>query len=675
MIKKWPVFEFNLPPALLLSIVVAILVWVVSFLNVYKLIDGYAYDSILVSTPSYQTSVESKVLLIQANQDIHAINEPTWIRFLDNLEQSNPSQVIFLFFPSQAGVSFYSKAKQYGNVLFGRRMLSDTKAQVLEPWPEHAKDLNLPFGVQALPKSQYGVYRFQHTDYSFNNQPMPAVEIRVAQQLDHWTKPPKAKTYYIDFLSGTASLPFLTLSRAFEDELVSEMIKNRAIIIGNTSPDSNNLTTPLIHNGLTISEPQFHAYALQTLLSKEAIQWMGPFIKLLFLILVSIGSLLMLNATSRQTTTVLLLFSLFVMDFLLAWAILVWFKLWIPLLAIWLTHLALYVVLTRYRLMEEEKKALEVLFELSSKIQDKALDIKVYASDQYWSNIIVMLNQTLNLSCAIFLECIPNSHRLKEVSAMNCSLNNINERRRDYHRDPYKTAIETHNLMQVENFIDCGKTKSQFLYALIHSNETLGFWVFCLDKEQKLSHDQKIYINQLGNQIAFFLHLRKLWLKEEQQKENIVLRFLNLERHFSVAEKMQSLVAKLERRLTITKDFLSAQTTGCIYFDLFGRQLLANEQAEQIFKRAEILTEELSALDLLVSITNMNLDNAREVLQELIVIGTEIVFDIQLPNHYEQQFQLRLSVPNVGVESYKTEAQGMLSLERRGLFFEFVKKD
>ncbi|GGI88101.1 CHASE2 domain-containing protein [Legionella impletisoli] len=669
--RKWSDFKTNLPPALLFSVLVASLVWGISLLNVFKLVEGYVYDYMLVSTPNFQSESNSNVLLIQANQGVHAISEASWIQFLEGIEQYKPSQVVFLFFPTQASTLFYSKAKQYKNVVFGRRILSDTQGSVLEPWPESAKAFNLPFGVKALPENQYGVYRFQRTVYSLNNQSLPAVEVRVAEQLGLCTKLPKAKRYYVDFLSGSATLPFLTLFQAFQGDLVSEMIKNRAVIIGVASQRSNDLTTPLIRNGQTLSEPQFHAYALQTLLSQQTIRWMGSLFSFLLLVLVSMVSLLMLNNTYRQTTTILL-FSLLILDFLLAWAILAWFKLWIPLVGLWLIHIALYVVLTRYRLIDEEKKSLRALFELSSKIQDKPLYSKLYASDQYWSNVIVMLNQTLELSCAIFLECIPNSHRLKEVSALNCSLSHINERRRDYHREPYKTAIETQKLIQVEAFIRCGDGKNQFLFPLIHMNEVLGFWAFCIEKEQKLSRDKKIYINQLGHQIAFFLHLREQWLQEEQYKENIILRFLNLERHYSVAEKMKLLLEQLERRLTITQDFLNAQSTGCIYFDLFGRKLLANKRIEQIFKRAEIPIEEISALDLLESITELNLDKAREVLQELIVKGTEKNFEIQLPNHYEQRFQLRLSVPNADIEPYKMHAEGMLELERRGFLCELI---
>ncbi|MEZ5594504.1 MAG: hypothetical protein R3F53_28990 [Gammaproteobacteria bacterium] len=73
-----------------------------------------------------------------------------------------------------------------------------------------------------------------------------------------------------------------------------------------------------------------------------------------------------------------------------------------------------------------------------------------FEADNPWRQITHMVEQFLNVECWIF----PNwhtTHHLQELYSLNCKLDDIAERRRDYRRTPYSTALQENLPIRLEH--------------------------------------------------------------------------------------------------------------------------------------------------------------------------------------------------------------------------------
>jgi len=94
----------------------------------------------------------------------------------------------------------------------------------------------------------------------------------------------------------------------------------------------------------------------------------------------------------------------------------------------------------RLKLLRDARDAHTALRRMA-RLQDYMLPPDFYKLDEHWGQVITFVDQTLNLNRVIFLEKVEGDHRVREVQALRCSLDDIDERRRDFERVPYSDAI------------------------------------------------------------------------------------------------------------------------------------------------------------------------------------------------------------------------------------------
>jgi hypothetical protein len=657
-----------LPPALLISIVAAVIVWLLSFMSGFQVIEGYIYDRFLVSQSKTSASFHADVLLLEMDK---AVNKEAgfWSQFLADIEAKKPALVIFSFLPKEAS-TFYSAAKQYANVIFAPQYRVD-EAQVLK---KNIDDLGLSSEINALsflPASNYGVYRMQAGSLQWHEKIYLSASYAALNAVKG-DKPMRAKDFYIDFSLGYGLLPFLDEEQINNGGLIRELVEGRVVYLGLKDEMNTPLVTAFMLKGKSLSLLEYHGYALQTLLSGHAIHWAGKWILLLVLILFNILSLIFWQGKSKKWSAAFLLLSILSYA-LIAWLCLRYFYFWLPLFSISMSQILLFILYTRHRNMMDDKAIWSLLLSSSGKFFDKNIPGKIYASEEHWSKIIVMVSQTLNLNRAIFLERYENSFWVREVKALNCSLSDISERRRDYRRTPYKTAGQTNRPIQVNNYLsDLGESDHQYIIALVYFNETLGYWAFSL--KNPLSEEKEKHIIQLSKYVAEILFYRKVWREENEKKKTFSQHYLHLEREHDIITKLQDILSLMERRLTTLEDFIDKQNTANIFFDLFGRVWIANQRALNLLKQADIYVYDITALDLIQKLTGISTDEAREYLQNLIVNGDEASFEVNIKNKQAKNYVMRIAALNTGMEEYDLRESNMLGIERQGFLCEIVSK-
>ena len=104
-----------------------------------------------------------------------------------------------------------------------------------------------------------------------------------------------------------------------------------------------------------------------------------------------------------------------------------------------------------------------------------------------------MINQSLNLKRMIFLERVPNDHRLKEIKAFECSIHDVVDLRRDYERTPYSTVIQEQKpLLQTKPYLlPLAVEDQQYLAPLMFAGDVLGFWAFTVASDSPTSRFSK----------------------------------------------------------------------------------------------------------------------------------------------------------------------------------------
>ena len=452
---------------------------------------------------------------------------------------------------------------------------------------------------------------------------MPTVEYTVAQRVLGKTIDLKSNDYLINFIGGSARIPKINVAQALSGSLVSELVTGRTLLIGVYGIEPvTRYFTPLSTDTEQTSDVLFHALALDTLLSKRTIQIAPNWAMLLAITGITAAMLIFCQYLAFQHV----LFVAVVLSFcygLTSWLGLQGFFLWIPpvelVLAQWLT----IALAWRNRVVQENQLLNEMQVALSANLQDKTFPVSFFQSDDPWTQLVTMINQSLNLTRIIFLERVPNEHRLREIKAFNCRINDVIEVRRDYERTPYSTVIqENRPLLQVKPYLrELATEDLQFLAPLIFADEILGFWAFSVEPRTFLASKAKFtaLTQAYMIQISEFLYYRQEWQKNQaQQEKNQFLRYLQFN---SVDKSYQSLnqaVSLLERRATELQRVFNTLNTGGVLYDLFGRVVLLNRQMEEMAQSVNLKLYNMTPLDLVVALTGLKTDDARQILQKTI---------------------------------------------------------
>ena len=604
---------------------IAAIVWLVSMLGLLRLPDGLFYDKFVTLTPEV-TKASSKILLIEADLDQRSDGDELWLKLLELLERMKPSQVVFTFLPKHASKDFYDAAGKYGNVIFGREIVSDIynpDKHLLEPLPAPAEESRIRFGIVSLPDASHGIYRHSHSSFNVEGAEYPSLE---AAASGGYAKKESEfpKEYTVNFNGKLSGLPNVSIKRAMAGGIIQGLVNGKTVVVGfGTSGTIPGLHTPIISNNNTMSMLEFHGYAIDTLMSKSRIKTAGPglkFILFILIVLINLAAYKFLNIR----LSFLFVFSIVILSFylILTWLALSYFFAWTPLVEVLAVQTVVSLFIFTRKAVVEEEGTKRMLIETSIKLEKRFLPESFYTSEEYWAQLIVFVSQTLQLNKVIFLEKVEDDHRLREVKSLNCLLSDIFERRRDYEREPYSTAITENSPVEVKNrqfFKEIKEGEKEYVVPLIFANDVLGFWAFTI--EPLVLPELSSFISVVRDyavQISELLYQRRQ--RELKKRELSGLR--KLLRH-EVArvfyKELNENMALLEERLTLLERILDDMNTCTILYDLFGRVIFINKQMSELLKSGGIAPYDMTALDLAVKLSAVEPERVRLLLQKVVL--------------------------------------------------------
>ncbi|BCR06874.1 hypothetical protein DESUT3_39430 [Desulfuromonas versatilis] len=632
--------------------------WLLSLAGLLRLPDGLLYDQLVRLAPS--AGGRPGVLLIEGHPS-QQLEEGAWLALVENLEGLGASRIAFSFFPDKVTEQFYQRLEAKPGLLFGRPLPAGGAAEPA-PLPEAAQGRNLQVGLVAQPPSRHGVHRLQPGAYRVGAEQVPSLVALAAGR-------PAAEPFLVNCNGGGERLPRVSLERALQGGLVADLVRGRVVLIGLTDP----ATGPFLHipgkpAAETVSLLHFQGLAVESLLGAGPIATTGAAGRLIWIAVIALLALFVYQGV-RVRFAALFTAAALAAYCALAWGLLGYARYWPP-LAEAATIQGLMFLLLFTRKSELETAALrDALYGTSLTLQQRVFPSNILQSQDYWSQVAVMVNQILDLNRLIFLERVAGNHRVREVRAIHCSLEDIREQRRDFQRHPYSSAIDKGSpLLLPRDFLAPGSVaEEQYLVALTFAGEVQGFWAFGVEPAKKSAlplFDEAV--QAFGEQIGELLYHRQQWLERSKAEKSLFSRYLRLEGGDRAYLELKKGITLLERRLNRLEDLFRGLETATILYDLFGRVLQVNREMTELMEAAGLAPFEMTALDFTVAVTGQDPASTRRVLERIILESGEATLPAELPGHPQRRFLLKIRPLKIqespgGEENFPFSLQGILS--------------
>lgn len=604
--------------------------------------DLFLYDQVVGRLPAGAS--RANVLLVECPPEARTLGDDQWRPLLETLDALGARRVAFTFVPEGADL---------GDRLWADRLFGIFPGAAMPAGVDPAR-----LGMVALPPSHHGLSLAQ---------PVAAQGSPTLAALAAATAP--EQPFWVNFNQGVDRLPRVTLERAQRQGLVADLARDRVVLIGLVDP----VFGPFVHvPGQAAKERvsllQYQGLAVDTLLGPGPVVPAGAAARLLCILLVAGFGLFAYQGLPLRFATPLTLLVLAVYVGL-AWGTLLALRYWPPLIEGMLTQVLMFLLLFTRKSEREAQALQDSLLSTSVKLQERIFPASVLNSQDYWAQVAVMVNQILDLKRLIFLERVPGDHRVREVKAIHCSLQDIREKRRDYHRHPYSTAIDRGGPLQLpqDYLAPGGQEEQQYLVPLTFTGEVHGFWAFGVDpvKKKNLPLFDEV-VKSFGEQIGELLFQRRQWLARKEHEENLLIRYLRLEGGDQGYRSLNTAVALLEKRLSRLENLFHGLDTATILYDLFGRVVLVNQEMTRLMEKAELAPFAMTALDFTVAVTGVEQVKARRILEKIILERDDVALPAQLSGHPGRRFlfkirPLRIEEKHQEGENYPFSLQGILS--------------
>ena len=613
-------FTHNRYTALVFAAIVIGLLWVAHFLSAFSLLNGFAYDGFMRSFPS--TASSEKMIVIETNPDYAARGDDVWVKLLTDLLASDAAGIAFTFFPQQTSREFYQLASTSNKLIFGAHLVQplDTASENEFLLPKTALSTEIEYGLISRPPSQHGVFREQHGVLKANGIEFPGFEKRVAEIILPQPHRLPDADFRVNFIGNQYRIPKIKIERILNDGLINELVSGRTVLVGyNKHQSSSEYYTPVSTDDQKTSDVMFHAFALDTLLSDRQIEDLPGWGLLLLLVVVTVASIF-LGQWLGFGLSIMISLIISLIYVLICWSALGYFYLWIPIVEILLAQWISFFLVWGYRVNQEQKSLEQMLFGFPLKSREKGNPVSLYNSDEPWELLISIINQSLNLNRIIFLERIPGDHRLKEIKASNCSMDDILEKRRDYQRTPYSRAISANRPILLDsNYLkEIATEEQQYMAPLIFAGEVLGFWVFTVEPDKIKSYNKFHALTySFMVQVSETLHYRHEWFKRFGNEKNKLWSYLRVTGNEQIQQLNQS-ATLMDKRVYELQEVFNSINTSCVLYDLFGHAVMANRDMDELARQANIRLFNISMLEFIVDITEFDEASARDMIQRVI---------------------------------------------------------
>lgn len=592
-------------------------VWILDDGGWAKTLDNWAYDECLAYKPRVRNDPD-RVLLIEIPQSAdEAVILPEIIRRLRALGAK------------RIGVCSGQSEKpglNIADVIWSRTVIRDPKNPARWRFPEEGKrsDQDLKWGCFGIPFSERGICREHQLIFEVEGKFFPSFEAALTgDAITNVSESGSAALMRISFRGGVGSLPRIPLSIVLEDRLIPQLVRDRIVLLGTATDGLAEFHTPTTRDGAGMSQLELRGHVVNTMLCGSAARTTSSTSRLLLLTFIGLLSAWVYQKCSVRGSFVVMLCAV-VSGAVVAVVALAWLNIWIPVMAITMLLITCFAVILERKTSYARSALSGLLLEVSGRVWKRRWSEDFFADEDPWPQVISFIRQTLGLERLIILELPARTHHLRYISASNCSLNDLQEPRRDIRRKPYSDALAAAKPLRIDvDHRPYLKTQphpeEQYLAPLICSGRVLGFIAVSAAAQQVTDrHMFESRLHDFAEQAAELLNRRQR-VQAERQRRNGLRRLINSHPESTVYGEVVNATNLLESRLSRLEHIYQQSTTASMIFDLFGRPTMVNERMKKILGREQLNPEAATTVDLLVHLTQSSLEEARGVLARVIV--------------------------------------------------------
>ncbi len=253
--------------------------------------------------------------------------------------------------------------------------------------------------------------------------------------------------------------------------------------------------------------------------------------------------------------------------------------------------------------------------QIKQSIQPSLLEHKI--DNDFWLDITNLVTQSLNLQKSIFLQKVKKDHRLKEISAFNCQLDDINEMRRDYEREPYLSAIKKRRCISPNRkyFKHVDPEEIELIVPFIKNDQVMGFWALTIISPKSNNIINLISIIELfAKKISSLIYQKQL---SETNKQNPLANFLKSKKNSMCEKELNHSVGALLESQNFFRQIFYTMNDAAIVFDLFGHVLEVNTSMERLAQRYQIQLFDNNAFHFLKQFMKESEDSIRHIFRHL----------------------------------------------------------
>lgn len=585
-------------------------VWLASILGVFQLPNSWMHWEFHRFNVGEQPVPQ--VILVEA--DFEQRQQSEWLELIDRLEQFNPASIGLMHEPAELSNSQLERVRGEGVVIGQTAAQTSGANRVLTLPPLQSPD-------------SYGTHQPRVID---DGEPYFSTEAIVASAANDSAV--VEESFLVDFRPGMNYLPIIQAERVLRGDLTRDLVSGRVVLVGRSiDPTNPALLTPLPEEA-NVSRLVYAGYTVDTLLRGQPLQttrWWQNLLLSLGALGVSVWLYFRLGVRRSLGVSIGGVVTLLTAG----WLSLHLLGIVLPVAELIVFHLLLWYLLSRREQQRESLTVQQLVRASRRRLNDRLLPSDFNASQDPWGQILLLTTQLLNLDRAILLERPAGTKHLREVKAYCCSIEDIDERRRDIERTPYSTALEEGGpIVLSKTYLKNPSPDSlQFLVPLEFNGQLLGFLSGEMAEQTLKSNPLFLsLLRDFSNQLGELLHQRQLWQARQRSEQNQWRRLIRLEAVETEYESLSEVSQLFERRIALLENVFNSLHTSTILYDLFGQVMQVNRRMEELVRTSGLSVFTMTAADAIATLGGMPLATAREHLQHMVLTDESLTFAANL---------------------------------------------
>lgn len=631
----------------LLIIKMMILVILGKTLGIFDVLNRYLYQESINLYPSPDQSHKSFMLIDASGLDTDAL-----MKIIDEIYEADPRLIIadiFHDFPSLKNEEVKSLFERYPQMLFTIPEFQKTFDN------EHYQNRVITYTLYEDKMSNAN--NMQSNILQFFDHPKPALIFDTVRYVNYNGYPAFAKIYAKEVLKGN------TISNLFSGKVVLISTFDNKYFPYRTNSQEKHF---LHQNNL--------GFMLKSAMSDSWLKILSTEGYYLFSVVFILTVILILYIFSGYIKVTVL--TLIALTFGLYWLTASYFYILLPLSdMITITVMIVFYLLNYWRERASQEES-QVIRSMSNYLHEKLIHTSFFNTDHSWNELAHLINQLFSLQKSIFLEKTKNETHAKEIISINYKFSDIYERRRDYNREPYISAIKERRAIPISRrfFETLEDGEREFIAPLIYFNEIVGFWIFTIKEDDVSNIDRFLKDTTVCSKEVSKLVYERNSFQEKYKKDiswyaRIFKNITALEIKNSNVSVIQNNFSLFLKRILLYEIVMDNVYSNVIVYDFFGKVISVNARMNALLQNESIETYTFSASQMLAKLTGRKTEEAVELMRDIVytkVKHEEVIFF----KHTHKKYLLRM-LP-ITKKMIKNKFNENYFMDTYGIVFEFI---